>query len=116
MCELVRSTFFKIRILLRTETGQFLISQDVRSESGGQQVRGLTFFASRSFPASRSCLSFASRHNKHTQPTLLLAPGLLSPKGQSAKMKAKATKKEVHDFLRRDGSKSGLPYFPYFKA
>ena len=33
MCELVRSTFFKIRILLRTETGQFLISQDVRSES-----------------------------------------------------------------------------------
>ena len=33
MCMCVRSTFFKIRILLRTETGQFLISQDVRSES-----------------------------------------------------------------------------------
>ena len=33
MCVRLRSTFFKIRILLRTETGQFLISQDVRSES-----------------------------------------------------------------------------------
>ena len=32
------------------------------------------------------------------------------------KSKEKLTKMQLHDILRRDCSKSGLPYFPYFKA